>query len=52
MHIHWVKAIQLNEVKPVNDVAFVRTITVQSETGEKLELILFSNNAEDLWVKP
>lgn len=51
MHMHWVKNIQLNEVKPVND-AFVRTITVQSENGEKLELVLFSNNAEDLWVKP
>ncbi len=49
MRIHWVKTIKLGDVAPVSD-AFYRRITVQTEKGEEFDLVLFSNNAEDLWI--
>jgi len=53
MQIHWVKTFKLDEVAPipVSD-GFYRRIIVQTEKGENFELVLFSNNAKDLWVKP
>lgn len=50
MRIHWVKTVKIGDVAPVSD-AFYRRITVQTEKGEEFELVLFSTNPEDLWVK-
>lgn len=51
MRIHWVKTVKLGDVAPVSD-AFYRRITVQTEKGEEFELVLFSDQQENLWVKP
>lgn len=50
INVHNTKVIEMGPVLPVND-HFYRRIIVQTDKGEELDLVLFSNNAEDLWIK-
>jgi len=51
MRIHWVKTIDITEIKPIGDDHHYRKINVKTDKDQEFELVLFADEFDRLVIQ-